>query len=315
MKKILLPALLGVLLLTGCTERTYPDYPVSHKAYLDYSLGEGYQFSEPDYRMHSDGSRECLQKVTYQNQTLGKQRSFAVQTYSGGSNPFGDQLTSALIQDYWLLDACYQEANAVAMQEFADTILSKYYSKYNNAQTFAERLEMHPKVNVRFSEKAYFQLTAQNVAAISMMEDAVKPGSGLQVCTATLKSLSQDITVIPTFDYTIFEDCEVQPVSNDPAPYLETIEQIYQAYLRAADAPQNYRFTVRRSYSDGNGRHHEELLYDRASLTGVGEFRTAERYGSECGTSKQLGDEKMCAELDEILAKHSGQDSTVSGTQ
>ena len=111
--------------------------------------------------------------------------------------------------------------------------------------------------------------------------------------------------MIPTFDFIISEDCEVQPVSIDPAPYIEIMEQIYQDYLRVADAPQNYHFTVRRAYSDGNGRHFEELVYEKASLTGVGEFKTPERYGQTCETSKRDGDYKMCAELDEILAQQS----------
>ena len=41
MKKLLFPALLSaVMLLTGCRESSFVDYSVSHKAYLDYSLGE-----------------------------------------------------------------------------------------------------------------------------------------------------------------------------------------------------------------------------------------------------------------------------------
>ncbi len=309
-KQIRLAAVLScaALLLTGCRTDTYADYPVSHKEYLDYSLGEGYQFSEPEYHMYADGSRSYTCNITYQQQTLGKKRRFGLESFRAGEHYYFDnEYTEKLDFDHWLLASFYPEANAVAMQEFADTILSKYYPAKYNIQAFAENLEMHPKANVCFSEKTYYPLLEQHVKAVSLAEDALKPDTGLKLCTASLKSIAQDSTVIPTFHFTISEESEVQPVSGDPAPYLEAVEKIYQDYLHETDSPQNYRFTVMRSYkthsfSEESRRIIKEILYDKAALTGIGEFSASERYGLD---DIQIADRKMCEELGEILAQQS----------
>ena len=293
----------SALLLTAClapSVQDYVDYEAVYKDYLDYSLGPGYTFSSAETEMYADGTHVCHRNVQYYQETLGSQRGFRLDAYDDLYST-GRHLDSVeLYNDYNLLDALYQEANGAAMHEFSDKVLTNYF----RVPEFYQNIEINPIIDVMFRSKTYYLLLAEDEAMIPMMQAALEPGTGLQVCTASLQSIAQDKTLIPTFEILITEREHRTEKPVNPEQYIEKMEHIYQDYLRETEAPENYRFSVVYMYYDYDGNIKEsrtKFLFDKAALTGIGTFSASERYD----VSYFKINEKMQEELRGILTQQS----------
>ena len=70
------------------------------------------------------------------------------------------------------------------------------------------------------------------------------------------------------------------------------MQQIYEEYLRENENPQNYYFVVNRT---DKGAENEilsgECLFEKAALTGIGEFDAEERYGMVNNVQVSMMDE------------------------
>ncbi len=276
-KKGIAAALLtSALLLTSCGSK-FADYPALYKDYFDYSIGPEYQFSKPEIQIYSDGSRVAYQNVQYYQKTLGKERSFRLTAYDSWDAVSYATFDSAdTFNDYFLLQSLYPEAVSAAMHEFSDKILTNYF---RDIPEFNNWLVMNPRLGVQISAEAYYILPSDDPKCIPLTKAALSPESGLQLSTASLKSIAQDKTVIPAFDIRITKDDDEPGSGIDPAPYVEIMKKMYQDYLRETESPQNYRFTVTYVHeTDRDGVISEEYLFDQAALTGIGTFNASERY-------------------------------------
>lgn len=295
----MIPAALlaSALLLTACMPDAddFADYEAANKEYLDYSLGSEHQFVSKETEMYPDGTYVCHNRVQYQQETLGKQRTFSIDAFSGGY-PLRD-FTEKQYDDYFLLESLYPEASAAAVHELADTILSNYF----NVPEFDQKLQMKPLEGLHVRAEVYCALPIDKTEGIPLTDAALTPGTGLQVCTASLKSIAQDETVIPTVEIVLTERQGYEEMPKNPEHYVEIIEQIYQDYMQAVESPVNYRFAVTQSYLDSTGiTGSEKILYDKASLVGIGEFNATERYDNY---NYMIGRE-MQKELKELLLQN-----------
>ena len=290
-------ALLFVPLLTGCIAQpaSFVDYEAANKEYLDYSLGSEHQFVSKKTERYPDGSYVCHYGVQYYQETLGKQRTFTIDAFQEGFPLEG--FTETQYNDYDLLNSLYPEASAAAVHEFADTILSNYF----RVPEFGQTLQMNPLTGVHIEARVYCALPIDKTEGIPMTETALTPETGLQVCTASLKSIAQDQTVIPVLEIKLTERKDREEMPKNPERYVEIIDRIYQDYMQATESPVNYRFAVAQTYMDANGNtESEQILYDRSSLIGIGEFNASERYQTE---NYMIGRE-MQRELKELLIQN-----------
>ena len=294
----------SALLLTACRTYHYENYSESYPDYLAYSLGSDYHLTKGETEQTPEGFHVCHWDVQYTQKNTGAQRSFRLDTYDYQEYDLDQSFGSAeQFNDYYLLSALYPEANKNAMLEFGAAILSRYF-RYQPSESDSS-IVISPETNVTFSAQTRFMLPAKEEALRPLTEAALRPESGLQVCTASLRSIAQDKTLIPVFSLRIAADKDGSDTKIDPAPYLENMERIYQDYLRAAEAPENYRFSVIYVYQDSNGKadpETENILFDKAALTGIGEFDPSERYQVKNSEIEQ----KMQDELREILTQQPG---------
>lgn len=284
------------LLLTACSA-DYADYPETHREYLAYSLGGDLQFTSEYSEMYPDGTRVLHRDVHYMQQTLGTERNFTIDAYQGHNDGrLPRSFTNAQCDDYYLLYAMYPEAAAAALHEFADKKLSREY----RVPAFQQELLMHPRTGVYIRADAYCALPISEPEGIPLTEAALSPETGLQVCTASLKSIAQDETVIPIIEIILLDKPGSEEAPKNTERYLELIEQLYEDYLRETEAPVNYRFALVKTVQNSSGiPESEEVLYDRSSLAGVGEFDASERYD----TVNYMIGRTMQAELQEILLR------------
>ena len=291
------PALLFVLLLTACKPDIgdFADFEAANKEYLDYALGPDHQILSKETEMYPDGTYVCHNRVQYDQKTLGKQRTFNIDAFSGGY-PLTD-FTEKQHDDYDLLNSLYPEASAAAVHEFADTILSNYF----RVPEFGQTLQMNPLTGVYIEARVYCALPLDKTEGIPMTEAALKPETGLQVCTASLRSIAQDQNVIPVLEIKLTEREGFGEMPKNPERYTEIMDRIYQDYMQAAESPVNYRFAVAQTWTDSAGiTESEQILYDRASLVGLGEFDASERYQ----TANFMIGREMQRELKELLIQN-----------
>lgn len=290
-------ALLFVLLLTACMPDIgdFADYEAANGEYLDYSLGPDHQFLSKETEMYADGTYVCHNRVQYDHETLGRQRTFSIDAFYGGY-PLED-FTEKQYDDYFLLCSLYPEASAAAVHEFADTILSNYF----RVPEFDRTLQMNPLTGVYIEARVYCALPVDKTEGIPMTEAALTPGTGLQVCSASLRSIAQDRNVIPVVEIVLAERQGRGEMPEDPERYAEIMDRIYQDYMQATGSPVNYRFAVAQTYMDSTGiTESERILYDKSSLIGLGEFDASERYQ----TANFMIGREMQRELKELLIQN-----------
>ena len=130
-----------------------------------------------------------------------------------------------------------------------------------------------------------YALDAPDAALYPYVQQALDPQTGLKVREATLQSIAEDPTLIFNV-YVTIRDKDI-----DAAPYVAAMEQIYADYLSAVRAPENYRFVVSQ-YADGeDGKQIVVTRWQKAALTGIGEFDAEERYGMVNNVQVSMMDE------------------------
>lgn len=287
-------AVLLAALLCGCTgfgpqKDIYgTDYSKDYSDYLTYSLGSDYQLSHTETKMGSDGVCYTRWSALYRDLS-GKQREFRYLTVDYEDSGRHDRYESEQqFIECCLADTMYSEFCRAGDRDFARRILTRYFPGVDVDNPYMEP-ERGVSVSLHFdpliSEEMYPAVQA-----------ALNPETGLQVCKADLQSAGQDPNVIASCIIRI-EKNEFETDIPDEAVYTEKMQHIYEDYLDSTDHPQNYLFAVYLSrISDTRGKLSETCLFNRAALTGIGEFDAAKRYENN---SAQFTD--MQNELRELL--------------
>ena len=273
MKKYILTTVIIVLasLLTSCG-RCGTDYAKNYSDYLTYSLGSDGKLSYSGTEKDGFGTHSGKWTGTYTD-SKGTPCEFSFDSYDykemHGEDGYSSQQQ---FYDCQLVHAMYDEAYRAASREAASELFSRYF---DNADF--ELWYFYPEKGVKVLYH-YLPIHFDTDKAYPLVQEALKPGTGLQVSAAGMKSFAQDPNVLTVISITVTEK-EAEGIQPEPSGYVEKMQQIYNDYLQMTGAPQNYHFTV--CYirkAEDNAILSQELLFDKAALTGIGEFSAAERY-------------------------------------
>lgn len=280
----LLPLALAALLLTACGDKIYgADYSARNDAYLRYAFGEDYTLAPADEQDGAD-DKATYWTLHYQDAD-GEARDLSIQTYDYEKyKADGEYASEEQFHDYWLLYYAYFAAGETAQRELFRTIVSKYYD-IGGAASICE-----PEENVSLGCYCGYALDSPDAALYPYVQQALDPQTGLQVRGATLQSIAEDPAVI-FHVYVTIRDKDI-----DAAPYIAAMEQIYADYLSAVRTPENYRFVVSQQADGEDGSQTVVTRWEKAALTGIGEFDAEARYGMVSNVQVS-----MMNELQEIL--------------
>ena len=284
----------AALLLTACDKQYGVDYSKKYNDYLAYSLGSDYQMkldrSEyfPEYKLHSS-----YWNVNYHDKT-GAERSFELETYDYKESKSDETYSSEqMFDDCTLLNKLYEEAGIVAEESLKKQLIAKVMDS-------EEPMQPEEGVNVSCF---HLPVLFYDDALAPVIQEALNPQTGLQVCKADMQSLAQDPNVLTVVSISLV-DQESKGIHPDPEFYVEKMQQIYEEYLRENENPQNYYFVVNRT---DKGAENEflsgECLFEKAALTGIGEFDPQERYADVTDVSTHLA---IRNELIDIRSGQSG---------
>ena len=269
--------LLASLLLCGCSgfgpqKKIYgTDYSKDYNDYLTYSLGSGYQLTNTETAMGSDGVCYTRWSAMYRDAGGGQREIRYLTVDYGDGGTAGLYESEQQFNDCGLADIMYSEVCRTGAREFARTILKNYFRDADADKSPSAEPERGVRVSLRFDRMIFPDL-------YPAVQAALDPETGLQVCTADLRSAAQDPNVIAGCVINI-EKNEFEEDISDTDVYTEKMQHIYEDYLQRTGHPQNYLFAVYLiRISDTKGRLSDTCLFNRAALTGIGEFDASERY-------------------------------------
>ena len=247
MKKRLIPAVLctaAMLLLTGCGTGQNPS--VHYKDYFSYCFGEDYTFT-PAGVTDDDGKsvRHKVFRLEYRDANGNLRVNEKVDCFP---YPKENKLLFPTKKDFYdseVADIAFSEIEQIVSEAFRSDFFSQYFSfreKDENTVTF-ETEDGNAEGSFVFMMPVNPETSEERVRTAARR--FIEPGTGLQACTADLRSVLADDRweLICTLTVNAAADAE---------PYVHQMQKMVQALTEYAETPQNWSFFVRQyRYDDG----------------------------------------------------------------
>lgn len=233
-----------MLALTGCG--TEQNLSVQYGDFFKYCFGDGYTFTDQGEVPESGNVKAHRSfKLTYTDVNGNQRVNDQVATYD---YPKEEKESYPTEQDFYnaeVADIAFREINNIAKDAFYADYLSQFFD-CETRESGSGKLQLEIKggegeVANTFYLPVFLPNEKQPDKSIAL--GFIEPGSGLQACTADLKSVAQDDRWVMTCSMTI-------QASADTEQYLQSMQQMIEKYKADMVSPQNYVFILKQRQTD-----------------------------------------------------------------
>lgn len=265
MKKRIFLAACGaalMLMMTGCGSA--PDLSEQYGDYLRYCFGEDYTFTDQG-EVEASGmtAKHRVFKLTY-NDVHGNPR--VNDEITSFEYPAEEKDTFPTKQDFYnteVANYAFREMNLIAKEEFFADYLSQYFDcEAPEAGSNPVQLSVgggEAEVANTFFLPVFLPTNKEPDKSVAL--GFIQPGTGLQACTADLRSIMQDDRWMMTCSMTLSADA-------DGAAYTQNMQQMAEAFAADTETPQNYLFLLKQRTSDSDEDLSTETLYQECVVFG-----------------------------------------------